>query len=652
MARTPQHRAGRRGAPAANGSDSASSLDANPGNDDRRTRSGWHPGVRLILVLVVLLPMLSTGVLLASDGGSAWSFRQKGQVVARDAAQLQVVATARAQMNALEVPMSAVSYASGVGISESELDSLLKPSVPYGVQLSQSASKISGIPTFSATPALRADVVELKTVIPRITAHTISYDSVNKYLTKMSNDIDSLWYRDFNTLQTDIAAWQPPGSFEVHASALRQTYAAFLAGGQEIEGGIFVLEGTGPSGAKQQLVQAAGEFSTATSEFVGHLSPKAQRAWTDLVNNPADKHFQATLHQGLTVALNNLPAPFLNNLQFAGSSERPALQYLAALDNLVVAASLDLQDSALSQASAASHHFISEIVFLGLLALASLGGVIMAGRVLTRPLKALAVAARQVHNGEFDLERLPSRGPREVVATTAAFNDMASTLKAVESKTVALATEDLDHPELLIPLPGRTGQALQASVNTLAARIRERELQRQLLHEAATHDRLTGLYNRAAVLDFLTNDVSRRRLAGETVAVLFIDLDRLKPLNDTYGHEAGDAAILVTAQSLLEATAECDVVGRLGGDEFLVVLCHEHSRDGEGAADRINRTIAGHSIPVQGIQVPLQASVGIALTRCDSATDPMKLVHEADEAMYEAKKAARAIRDQTPASQY
>ena len=59
----------------------------------------------------------------------------------------------------------------------------------------------------------------------------------------------------------------------------------------------------------------------------------------------------------------------------------------------VVAASLDLQDSALSQASAASHHFISEIVFLGLLALASLGGVIMGGRVLTRPLKALAVAA-------------------------------------------------------------------------------------------------------------------------------------------------------------------------------------------------------------------------------------------------------------------
>ena len=74
------------------------------------------------------------------------------------------------------------------------------------------------------------------------------------------------------------------------------------------------------------------------------------------------------------------------------------------------------------------------------------------------------------------------------------------------------------------------------------------------------------------MFDYLTHDVSRRRDAGETVAVLFIDLDGLKPLNDTYGHEVGDTAILATAMALMQATDECDVVGRLGGDEFLVVL--------------------------------------------------------------------------------
>jgi diguanylate cyclase (GGDEF)-like protein len=615
-------------------------------SEDPNARPTWHPGVRLVLVLVVLVPMLSTAILLAVSGSSAWSFRQRGQIVAHDAARLQVVARARAQLNALEVPLSAVSYAAQVGISESTLNTLLKPSVPYGLQLRRISGQIAAVPTFSSTPALRADVTELQAIIPKVSALRVSYTTVHAFLTKMAADIDDVWYHDYSTLQNDIAAWQPPGSFEVHAAALRQTYAAFLAGGHEIEGAVFVLEGTGPAGAKQELIQASGEFQTAISELTGHLGPEAQAAWETLSQKPAEKHFSATIEQAVSVALNDLPAPFLGNLQFAGSSERPALQYLADLNTLVDAASQDLQNSALTQATAASHHFTDELVFLGLLALVSLGGVIMAGRVLTRPLKDLARSARQVHDGEFDLERLPTRGPREVVATTSAFNDMASTLKAVEAKTVALATEDLAHPELLIPLPGRTGRALQASVDTLAARIRERELQRQLLHDAATHDRLTGLYNRAAVLDFLTNDVTRRRLAGDTVAVLFIDLDRLKPLNDTYGHEAGDAAILVTAQALLDATSSCDVVGRLGGDEFLVVLCHEHSTEGDAVVEHIRRTISEHSIPVQGIRVPLQASVGIALTQCDAATDPMRLVREADEAMYEAKKVARALRDQ------
>ncbi len=234
-----------------------------------------------------------------------------------------------------------------------------------------------------------------------------------------------------------------------------------------------------------------------------------------------------------------------------------------------------------------------------------------------------------------------------MVTATAAFNEMASTLKAVELTAVALAAEDFAHPESFAALPGRTGHALQASVDTLASRIREREVQRALLQEAATHDRLTGLLNRAAVLDSLTTDVSRRIEGGETVAVLFVDLDGLKLLNDEYGHEAGDNAILVTAQALLKATSLCDVVGRLGGDEFLIVLCHEHSKDGDAVADRIRRTVAEHSIQVQGFLVPLQASVGVALAQCDSATDPMKLVHEADQAMYEAKKAARALRDMT-----
>jgi len=627
------------------GSDSRPGAELDGEQRAPESKSRRHLGVRLLLTLVVLLPMLATGILIVSSAASALRFRQNAEVVAKDATRLQVVASARAQMNSLEVPLSAVSYAAQIGISEPVLDTLLHPAIPFSDQLSQGTATIAHFPTFSSTPTLRADVSQLQAMIPEVAAKTVSFTAVHNFLTKMANDIDNIWYADYNRLQSDIASWQPPGSFEVHATALRQTYAAFLAGGHEIEGSIFVLEGIGPADSKQELVQAAGEYQTATGEFAGQLSPDAEQAWLHLQSDPSDRRFAATIQQGLDVALFGQPPPFVDNTTFAGTSMTPGIHYLNDLNKLVTSASQDLHNTALAQASAATGRLFGEIVFLALLALVCLGGVVMGGRVLTRPLKKLAGAAMQVHSGDFDLARLPDAGPREVVTTTQAFNDMASTLKAVEAKAVALAAEDLSDPELLIPLPGRTGHALQASVDTLAIRIRERELQRQLLHEAATHDALTGLLNRAAVFEYLTHDVSRRREAGETVAVLFSYLDGLKPLNDTYGHEVGDTAILATAIALMQATQECDVVGRLGGDEFLVVLCHDHSCNGDTVVQRIRDSVAECRIPVQGVLVPLEASVGVALAQCDTDTDPMLLVRQADEAMYEAKKTARAIRD-------
>jgi diguanylate cyclase (GGDEF)-like protein len=630
---------------ARSGDDDPPRVDRGPGTAVR-----WRPGVQLILILVVLLPMLSTGLLTGSGLVSGWAYRQRAQVVARDAAELQVVAVARAQVSALSVPLDAVSYAAGVGISESLLNTLLKPAVPFREQLARGRATVADFPTFSSTPTLRADMAELRAVSLEVAAGTISYTKVKTFLVRMALDVDNLWSKAYDHLQADIASWRPPGSFAVHASALRQTYQAFLAGGQMVEGAALVLEGETATETKRLLIQAVAEYRVATGLFAGQLSPRAQAAWEAMQAKPADRHFAATIQQGLAVALTGRPSPYAGDADFAGATMAPALQYVTDLNNLVVAASQDLHDSALAQASKATRQFEEEIALLVVLALVSLGGVIAAGRVLTRPLRRLAATALQVHDGDFDLERLPDTGPREVATTTRAFNDMASTLKAVESRAVALAAEDFSHPELLVPLPGRTGHALQATIDSLAARIREREQQRQLLHEEATHDGLTGLLNRAAVIDYLTNDVARRRQAGETVAVLFVDLDGLKLLNDTHGHEVGDAAVVVTAEALVESTGRCDVVGRLGGDEFLVVLCHDHSGDGNTVAGRINESLARHSLPVDGDVVPLRASVGVALAHCDADTDPMTLVRQADAAMYESKRAERAARDQLAAA--
>ncbi len=609
------------------------------------TRRRRHLGVRFLLISVLLLPLMATCTVVVASATSAWRDRGDATAAARDATRLAVVASASAKVSAFEVPLAAVSYAAQLGISVPLLDELLHPAVPFQVQLAAGASLIARNPTFSSTPTTRADMSELRAMIPEVVAGTISFARVEAFVVKINADIDTMWFDNYARLQAVIGSWRPPASFEAHMAALVQTYKAYRAGGTELGDASFVLEGIGPAYAKQQLIQAAGEYQTSESEFAGQLGPKAQHAWQHLQTAPADVGFAATIQEAVTIALNGGKPPLAHNLALTSASIAPALKYLADLNSLVTSASQDLHDTAAAQASAAMRQFTDEIVFLSLLALICLAGVLAAGRALTKPLETLAVGAKQISNGDFDLESLVGKGPREVVTTIAAFNDMVSTLKAVENKTVALAAENLSDPELRKALPGRTGQALQASINALSERIQEREVQRQLLYEVATHDVLTGLLNRRAVFDYLANDVSRRREAGETVAVLFIDLDGLKALNDVHGHEAGDAAIAATAMALTRATHACDVVGRLGGDEFLVVLCHDHSGDGDNVAKRISTSVAECRISANGAEVPLEASVGVALTRCDQDTDPMLLVSQADAAMYEAKKAARARRE-------
>jgi diguanylate cyclase (GGDEF)-like protein len=609
----------------------------------------WRPGVPLILTFVVLLPLLATGLVTGSGLVKGWDYRQQAQVVAADADALQVIAAARVHINGLSAPLLAVSYAAELGITDTVLATLLHPTVPFRQQLADGAASIAGFPTFASTPTLRADAAELQDVSLGVANGTITHGSVKTFLTKVCLDIDDLWYGAYDHLQRDISVWQPPGLLGVHASTLIQTYQAFLSGTRVVEGAGLVLENLGGLDAKQDLIEANAVYQVAVDGFTDHLSPRAQASWEAMQAKPANQSFASTIQQAVTLALAGDPSPYGADQKSYAAAMDPSLNYVGDINNVLVAASQDLHDSALMQASQATRSFERDIALLVLLALVSLVGVVVAGRVLTRPLRRLAASAQQVHDGDFDLERLPATGPREIATTTRAFNDMASTLKAIESRAVALAAEDISHPELLLPLPGRTGQALQATIDSLASRIGEREQQRQLLHEAASHDQLTGLYNRAAVIDYLTNDVARRRRAGETVAVLFVDIDGLKQLNDTWGHEVGDTAVEATATALVEATNSCDVVGRLGGDEFLVVLCHDHSGDGDAVAERVNDSLARHSLSARNSVVPLRASAGVALARCDADTDPMELVRRADAAMYEAKRAARAIRDQLTA---
>ncbi len=586
-------------------------------------------------------------MLIVLDASSQWSSRQGAREVATEATQLQMVAHARVELVDAVTPLTAVSYARGLGIDPTTVSRLLNIDLSHAV--GQAKSTIERDPTFRSTSTLRADSAALLIEFPRVPIGAVSYARFVTQSDDFLADLVNLWDADYRTLQAGVASWQPPGGFEQEIAALRQTYEAFVQGGDAVQGEINVMTGQGGLAAKEELVESDNAYTIATEQFVGYLGPKGQAAWTSLHNSSAVQKYQATLQEAVTVALRNQTAPWAADPALAGPAMTAGLTFLGGLDALVSADSADVHDAASAHASAATRSLVQELVLLGLLAGISLGGVIIGGRWLGRPLERLAEAAQKVSTGEFDLTPLSDGGPREVVMTNEAFNDMASTLKALEAKAVALAAEDLTHPEIQVPLPGRTGRALQATVDQLTARIGERQRQHHALLELATHDRLTGLLNRAAILDVLTHDVAERRRMGEAVAVLFIDLDGLKLLNDTHGHDAGDQAIVATAEAVAETIGEYGMVGRLGGDEFLVVLSGEERRAVGSVVERIRQAVAARTVSTDGMNIPLRCSIGVAFADHGSDIDPMELVRQADAAMYDAKRAYHGSAEQAAA---
>jgi diguanylate cyclase (GGDEF)-like protein len=158
------------------------------------------------------------------------------------------------------------------------------------------------------------------------------------------------------------------------------------------------------------------------------------------------------------------------------------------------------------------------------------------------------------------------------------------------------------------------------------------------LGRIALHDPLTGLPNRTLLEDRLEMAIAGQRRSGTMLAVLFCDLDRFKFVNDTLGHETGDAVLAVIAERLKGAVRATDTVSRLGGDEF-VVVCPDLKGDDE-LVEVVERLLALMSEPmdVAGHEIVTSGSVGVSVVRAGSApTSLADLVREADAAMYRAK---------------
>ncbi len=184
----------------------------------------------------------------------------------------------------------------------------------------------------------------------------------------------------------------------------------------------------------------------------------------------------------------------------------------------------------------------------------------------------------------------------------------------------------------ITPLPGLRG-ALVTHLDVTAAKLAE-----QRLEHRATHDPLTGLPNGEAVLSALRAALARRTRSGNPVAVLFLDLDGFKPVNDRYGHETGDRFLIQVANRLQRQLRESDLVGRVGGDEFVAVC---DAAQACALADRLRSAI---STPLQvgGDSVSVGVSIGVAIaTDADGQGTEQAaraLLAEADRAMYANKR--------------
>jgi diguanylate cyclase (GGDEF)-like protein len=177
-------------------------------------------------------------------------------------------------------------------------------------------------------------------------------------------------------------------------------------------------------------------------------------------------------------------------------------------------------------------------------------------------------------------------------------------------------------------------------LNEALANALDRHRATERVAHLAHHDSLTGLPNRVLFEQRLQASISRASRKREQLAVLYIDLDDFKPINDRYGHDAGDRVLQTVANRILATVRDYDTPARLGGDEFAIVLNSlEHAHEAATVAGRVHAALS-QPVDIGETSVPLGCSIGIAVLP-DAGTTAQTLLSEADRAMYRVKRTGR-----------
>jgi diguanylate cyclase (GGDEF)-like protein len=180
--------------------------------------------------------------------------------------------------------------------------------------------------------------------------------------------------------------------------------------------------------------------------------------------------------------------------------------------------------------------------------------------------------------------------------------------------------------------------ALIAEISRLRAEVARLESRVEELDRLANLDTLVPVANRRGLVTQLDMMIARYERHGTPAALLFVDVDGLKALNDAFGHAAGDAALIHLTEMMVSSVRQTDMVARIGGDEFAILLDHADEKSACETAARLADQVAGCEFCFEGTCLPL--SIAIGFTHIEVGDSPEAVLDRADEAMYREKDAA------------